>query len=155
MQANATWIRGTGCRSGRCQSRLQHGQCVALGESDDRAYDQQRGRFHFVATGGFGQIGQFAEPHLLLRAGGAVNEGGRRGGGQAGGLQLAHDFIQAADAHVNHQRLPRLRQCGPVQMHAVVFQMSGGEDAALGVVAVRRTPIYLSLYTFIPNESIA
>ena len=55
--------------------------------------------------------------------------------------QLGADHRQGAHAHVDHHRLARPGQCGPVQRDAaflaLALQVAGGEHQHAGVVAVR------------------
>src|SRR5207247_2663935 len=54
------------------------------------------------------------------------------------GDELATQHRQADEAHVNDDRLPRARECRPVEIAGAILQMAGRENAALRVIAVRQ-----------------
>ena len=85
--------------------------------------------------GEFGKARQRADAHLLFGACAAADDRHRRVGGAAVRQQLPLQGRCGKRAHIDHQRVPRLRQRRPMQS-AVALAVAGDEGHGLGVVAV-------------------
>ena len=59
-------------------------------------------------------VGQRARDDALLRRGAGDDHGGRRFAGAAVSHEFCGDDGQLAAAHIDDQRLPECRECGPV-----------------------------------------
>ena len=105
-------------------------------QADDRTYDDQGGRFD-AGCGNLCRQGREVRCQDTLAAGGAVlHDGGRVVRGQAVRDQLAADFGEAADTHVEDDGQPRTCQRGPVEIDRAVLEVAGGEGDRLRVLAM-------------------
>ena len=98
--------------------------------------DDQRRRLEALTGDLCRHVRQRCHMHTLTRGGALLDQRDRRGRSQTIGDQLLADQPQAAEPHVEDQRLGRTRQRLPIQVTAAILQVAGDEAHRLGVVAM-------------------
>ena len=105
-------------------------------QGNDVADDNQARRLEAL-RGRHGRDGcQGTDQHPLPRGGAVFDERRRHGWRLPMGNQLAANFRQCPQSHIDHQRLVRFHQILPVEMQAAILQMPRDEKAGLRIVAM-------------------
>ena len=107
-------------------------------QTDHASDDDQRRRADALFFNAGGQAAQVCNNDLLTWRAAVLYNGSRVRCRQTLGNHLAADFAGTTDAHVENDGLAGAGEGRPVKIDAAVFQVPGGKNYGLRVIAVRQ-----------------